>query len=67
MFPKLPKLNQFLVLSPTTGAKTPDNLTSSPEDAEKSGAPIHRLSSTSSTDSSKSFASGFLKLGYDRS
>lgn len=67
MFPKLPKLNQFLVLSPTTGTKTPDNLTSSLDDTEKSGVPIERLSSTSSTDSSKSFASGFLKLGYDRS
>lgn len=67
MFPKLPKLNQFLVLSPTTGTKTSDNLTSSPEDAEKSGVPIQRLSSTSSAESNKSFASGFLKLGYDRS
>lgn len=67
MFPRLPKLNQFLVLSPATGTKTSDNLTSPSEDAEKSGVPIQRLSSTSSTDSAKSFASGFLKLGSDRS
>ncbi|EEA26332.1 hypothetical protein TMatcc_005401 [Talaromyces marneffei ATCC 18224] len=67
MFPKLPKLNQFLVLSPTTGPKTSNNLISSPEDSEKPGVPIERLSSTSSTGSNSSFAGGFLKLGYDRS
>jgi hypothetical protein len=65
MFPQLPKLSQFLVLSPQTGPKTTENVSAAATAPELNEAvvPIHRSSSTSSTESS----GGFLKLGFDRS
>lgn len=63
MFPRLPKLTQFLVLSPTTGTKTADNV-SPLSDADKPDLQIQRLPSA---ESKEPYAGGFLKLGSDRS